>query len=163
MSMVRPNRSPRPRISWLPIRPGGGAARSHSRSRATKLAGSSNFRSAESRGVRLKWPAFLSGIKKVAKRGGLKMKTGFLASAAIAAAILLAVPAAAAEYVTILLEKVVNRTPDQTWAKIGPYCSISQWMNFSCVITAGNGAAAGTIRRLGGVNDEIIVAATPYS
>jgi hypothetical protein len=93
----------------------------------------------------------------------MKMKTGFLASAAIAATMLLAVPAAAAEYVTIVLEKMVNRTPDQTWAKIGPYCSISQWMSFSCVITAGNGVAAGTIRRLGGINDEIIVAATPYS
>ena len=91
------------------------------------------------------------------------MRTGLLASAAIAGTIFLAIPAAAAEYVTILLEKVVNRTPDQTWAKIGPYCSISQWMNFSCVITSGNGVAAGTIRRLGGVSDEIIVAATPYS
>jgi hypothetical protein len=90
------------------------------------------------------------------------MKTGFLVSAAIAAGMLLAAPAAAAEYTTIRLEKVVNRTPDQTWAKIGPYCSISQWMNFSCAITAGDGAA-GTIRRLGGINDEIIVAATPYS
>jgi Polyketide cyclase / dehydrase and lipid transport len=93
----------------------------------------------------------------------MKMKTGFLASAAVAAAILLAVPAAAAEYTTIILEKVVNRTPDQTWAKIGPYCSISQWMHFSCEITAGDGVAPGTNRRLGGINDEIIVAATSHS
>src|ERR1700758_3143379 len=103
------------------------------------------------------------GRNEVAMRRGMKMKTGFLTSAAIAATMLLTAPTAAAEYATILLEKVVNRTPDRTWAKIGPYCSISQWMNFSCVITAGNGAAAGTIRRLGGVNDEIIVAATPSS
>jgi hypothetical protein len=93
----------------------------------------------------------------------MKMKTGFLVSVAIATAMLLAVPAAAAEYATIILEKVVNRTPDQTWAKIGPFCSISQWMNFSCVITAGDGVAPGTNRRLGGINDEIIVATTPYS
>ena len=53
------------------------------------------------------------------------MKTGFLASAAIAVAMLVPVPAGAAEYTTILLDKVVNRTPDQTWAKIGPYCSIA--------------------------------------
>src|SRR5205814_151644 len=57
------------------------------------------------------------------KEGEIKMKTGFLASAAIAIS-LLAVPAQAAEYVTILLEKVVDRTPDQTWAKIGGYCAI---------------------------------------
>ena len=42
---------------------------------------------------------------------------------------LLAAPAAnAAEYTTILLDKVVNRTPDQTWAKIGPYCAIATWL-----------------------------------
>ncbi len=91
------------------------------------------------------------------------MKTGFFASAAIALAMLAAVPAQAAEYTTILLEKVVNRTPDQTWAKIGPYCSIAQWLNAPCVITAGNGVSVGTIRRLNGKTDEIIVAATPYS
>ena len=56
------------------------------------------------------------------------MKTGFLAGAAIAAAILVSVPAGAAEYTSILLEKVVNRTPDQTWAKIGPYCAITTWL-----------------------------------
>ena len=34
----------------------------------------------------------------------------------------------AAEYTTIILEKTVNRTPDQTWAKIGPYCAIATWL-----------------------------------
>ena len=48
------------------------------------------------------------------------MRTGFLASAAIAAAMLISVPAGAAEYTSILLDKVVDRTPDQTWSKIGP-------------------------------------------
>jgi Polyketide cyclase / dehydrase and lipid transport len=91
------------------------------------------------------------------------MKKVFLASAAIAMAMLVSVPAGAAEYVTILLEKVVNRTPDQTWAKIGPYCSIAQWLSAPCVITAGNGVSVGTNRRLRGTTDEIIVAATPYS
>src|SRR5690348_8860176 len=40
---------------------------------------------------------------------GIRMKTGFLASAAMAWA-LLAAPVQAAEYTTILLEKVVDRT-----------------------------------------------------
>ena len=90
------------------------------------------------------------------------MKTGFLASAAIAMA-LLAVPARCAEYTTILLEKVVDRTPDQTWAKIGPYCAIQTWLNVTCVITAGNGVSVGSNRLLNGNNNEIMVAATPYS
>src|SRR5438105_5081182 len=108
--------------------------------------------------------AFYQGIKQVAKqtKGRLKMRTGFLAGAAIAMA-LLAVPAQAAEYTTILLEKVVDRTPDQTWAKIGGYCAIQTWLKVTCVITAGNGVSVGSNRLLNGNNNEIMVAATPYS
>jgi hypothetical protein len=91
------------------------------------------------------------------------MKTGFFASAAIAVTMLAVLPAQAAEYTTILLEKIVDRTPDQTWAKIGPYCSIAQWLNAPCVITQGNGVSVGSIRRLRGTTDEIMVGATPYS
>ena len=91
------------------------------------------------------------------------MKTGFLASAAIAAAMLVSVPAGAAEYTTILLEKVVNRTPDQTWTKIGPYCSIATWLKVKCVLTVGNGTQVGTNRLLNDNNNEIMVASTPWS
>lgn len=91
------------------------------------------------------------------------MRTSFLASAAIGAAMLISVPAGAAEYTSILLEKVVNRTPDQTWAKIGPYCAIATWLKVKCAITAGNGVAVGTNRLLNDNNNEIMVAATPYS
>jgi hypothetical protein len=91
------------------------------------------------------------------------MKTGFLAGAAIAVS-LLALPAQAApEWATILMEKVVDRTPDQTWAKIGPYCAIQTWLKVPCVVTAGNQVSVGTNRRLNGKTDEIIVAMTPYS
>ena len=74
------------------------------------------------------------------------MTARLLASAAMASLLLVSVPAPAAEYTTILLEKVVNRTPDQTWAKIGPYCAIATWLKVKCVLTAGNGAAVGTNR-----------------
>jgi hypothetical protein len=91
------------------------------------------------------------------------MKTGFFAGAAIVLGLLASVPAQAAEYTTILLEKVVDRTPDQTWAKIGPYCAIAQWLKVTCVITAGNGVSVGSNRLLNGNNNEIMIAATPYS
>ena len=97
------------------------------------------------------------------------MKSGFFASAAIAlsvpvlGAMLAATPSQAAEYTTILLEKVVDRAPDQTWAKIGPYCAIAQWLKVTCVITAGNGVSVGSNRLLNGNNNEIMVGATPYS
>ncbi|HEY0265564.1 MAG TPA: SRPBCC family protein [Rhizomicrobium sp.] len=94
------------------------------------------------------------------------MKTGLFASAAIVLA-LLGAPVQAAEpheWRTILLEKVVDRTPDRTWAKIGGYCAIQQWLKLqSCVVTSGNGVALGTNRRLNGKTDEIIVAQTPWS
>ena len=91
------------------------------------------------------------------------MKTGFFAGAAIAMAMLAAGSAQAADYTTILLEKVVDRTPDQTWGKIGPYCAIAQWLKVTCVVTAGNGVSVGSNRLLNGNNNEIMIAATPYS
>ena len=90
------------------------------------------------------------------------MNKGVFASAAIALAIMTS-PLRAAEYTTIILEKTVNRTPDQTWSKIGPYCAIATWLKVTCVITAGNGVSVGTNRLLNGNNNEIMVAATPYS
>ncbi len=92
------------------------------------------------------------------------MKTRFLAGAAIAMAMLAAPAANAAEYTTILLDKVVNKTPDQTWAKIGPYCAIATWLKVTCVITGNvTGTPFGSNRLLNGNNNEVMVASTPYS
>src|SRR5215468_11287775 len=91
------------------------------------------------------------------KARGRAMKRGVFAGAAIVSAMLSAVPATAAEYTTILLEKTVDRTPDQTWAKIGPYCAIATWLKVTCVITAGNGVSVGSNRLLNGNNNEIMV------
>jgi len=92
------------------------------------------------------------------------MMARLLASAAMAASLLASVQANAAEFTTILLEKVVDRTPDQTWAKIGPYCAIQTWLKVTCVITGNvTGTPVGSNRRLNGRTDEVMVAATPYS
>jgi hypothetical protein len=107
--------------------------------------------------------AFYQGLNRAQSKGEMVMKTGFLANAAIGVTMLVSAPAGAAEYTTILLDKVVNRTPDQTWAKIGPYCAIATWLKVKCVLTAGNGVAVGTNRLLNDNNNEIMVAATPYS
>lgn len=96
------------------------------------------------------------------KAKGNAMNKGFFAGAAIALAVV-SMPVHAAEYTTIILEKTVDRTPDQTWAKIGPYCAIATWLKVTCVQTVGNGVSVGTNRLLNGNNNEIIVAATPYS
>jgi len=92
------------------------------------------------------------------------MMARLLASAAMAASLLVSVQASAAEFTTILLEKVVDRTPDQTWAKIWPYCAIQTWLKVTCVITGNvTGTPVGSNRRLNGRTDEVMVAATPYS
>lgn len=91
------------------------------------------------------------------------MVRGFFASAAMGLALLVPIPAMAAQFTTILLEKIVERTPEQTWARIGGYCAIAQWLRVNCVITSGNGVSVGTNRRLNDKTDEIIVAETPYS
>jgi hypothetical protein len=94
----------------------------------------------------------------------IRVKAAIFAGAAL---LLPAVPAAAAdkapEFGTILLEKVVDRTPDQVWARIGPYCAIQQWLEVPCQITTGNSVGVGTNRRLRGTTDEVMVAVTSHS
>jgi hypothetical protein len=98
------------------------------------------------------------------------MKTMFAGAAiALLLPVLISGPALAQnangphEWNSILLEKVVDRTPDQTWAKIGGYCTIATWLKVTCVVTQGNQVSVGTNRRLNGKTDEIMVAQTPYS
>jgi hypothetical protein len=114
--------------------------------------------------LRARLPSLINRAKgpQTAMRGGHRMK-GLFAGAAIAAMLLASLPASAAEWNTILLEKVVNRTPEQTWARIGPYCAIAQWLKVTCAITSGNQVSAGTNRLLNGDNNEVMVASTPWS
>ena len=91
-----------------------------------------------------------------------------LAGAAIAAVLAASLPALAADpdYVTIVLTKDVNRTPAQTWAKIGGYCAIQDWFKLPCSIASGDGKSVGTVRNLKRDNNtivEIMVAQTPWS
>ncbi len=75
----------------------------------------------------------------------------------------LALPATAAEYTTIDLEKTVDRPVDQVWAKIGDYCAIKDWLKLTCAITSGDGKSVGSNRRLRDTIDELMVAKTRYS
>jgi hypothetical protein len=67
------------------------------------------------------------------------------------------------EYVTIAMEIDVDRPAEETWAKVGEYCDISEWLNLDCVITSGEGGI-GTVRVLAsGRVTEIMVAQTELS
>jgi hypothetical protein len=91
-----------------------------------------------------------------------------LAGAAIVAALAAPLPALAADadYVTIVLDKTVNRTPDQVWAKVGGYCAIQDWFKLPCSIASGDGKSVGTVRNLkrdANTVVEVMVAQTPHS
>lgn len=84
--------------------------------------------------------------------------------AAVAAASLFGTTAIAADYTSIVIERPVNASADDTWKKIGPYCSLAEWLDAPCEITKGNGWDVGSIRSIaGGRVTEILVSKTRYS
>ncbi|HEV7959661.1 MAG TPA: SRPBCC family protein [Rhizomicrobium sp.] len=85
---------------------------------------------------------------------------GILTGAALSA--LLAMPAMAADYASFTLSMVANASPEKTWAKIGGFCAIHDWLGTTCEMT-GNGEV-GSIRKLNnGAVTEMMVAKTPFS
>jgi hypothetical protein len=86
-----------------------------------------------------------------------------LAVAAISAP-LFAGTASAAEYATVKLNISVNAPIDAVWKKVGGFCDITKWLPAlkSCDYTSGNGDL-GSVRRLAGRIDEVMVAKTAYS
>jgi hypothetical protein len=86
-----------------------------------------------------------------------------LLSILAAPAILLSSTVMAQEYVTIKMEIDVARSAEQTWAAVGDYCEISEWLGIDCTITSGDGGI-GTVRVLAsGRITEVLVAQTPLS
>jgi Polyketide cyclase / dehydrase and lipid transport len=72
------------------------------------------------------------------------------------------VPAQAADYVVIHMERTVDRPAALVWSRVGGYCQIEAWFGTKCAYTAGNGEI-GTNRRLNGTIDELMVGKTPLS
>lgn len=74
-----------------------------------------------------------------------------------------AIPATAADYITIRREAEVDRPADVVWKRVGAnYCSISEWLGMTCEIISGQGDV-GTVRKLNGETIEPMVAKTPHS
>jgi hypothetical protein len=81
-----------------------------------------------------------------------------------AAGLMSAAPAVAAEYSVIQLETTVDAPIEKTWAKVGGYCAIQDWLKrlAPCVLIGDGGV--GSIRKLGPQGlVEVMVAATKYS
>jgi hypothetical protein len=75
---------------------------------------------------------------------------------------LMTAPSMAADYTSFTLTTIANASPEKTWAKIGGFCAIHDWLGTSCVLT-GNGDV-GSIRAINdGKVTEMMVARTPFS
>jgi hypothetical protein len=85
-----------------------------------------------------------------------------ITAAAVAALALSAGGGAAAEFVTIPMETTVDRPADVTWKKVSGYCDIGAWLKTTCELTSGTGDM-GTVRRIAGRIDEVLVAKTAWS
>ncbi|WP_158637987.1 SRPBCC family protein [Sphingomonas ginsenosidivorax] len=70
---------------------------------------------------------------------------------------------AAPNYVTQRLEIVVDRPAAETWARIGRFCDLEEWLPRDCTITSGTEGELGAVRTLAGGTIEAIVATTPMS
>jgi hypothetical protein len=86
----------------------------------------------------------------------------FTAAAALGALALSAGATAAAEFVTISMETTVDSPADVTWKKVSGYCDIGAWFKTTCELTSGTGDV-GTVRRIAGRIDELLVAKTAWS
>jgi hypothetical protein len=84
--------------------------------------------------------------------------------AVLAAGLMASAPAFAADYSVIKLETTVNAPIEKTWAKVGGYCAIQEWIpRLAPCVMIGDGGV-GTIRKLGAQGFiEVLVAATKYS
>jgi len=92
------------------------------------------------------------------------MRNHLIVAAATLSASIFGTAAFAAEYTSIIIERPVNASADDTWKKIGPFCSLTEWLGPPCEITKGNGGDIGSIRSIfAGRVTEILVAKTRYS
>lgn len=85
-----------------------------------------------------------------------------LTAAVIATLAVTAGSAAAAEFVTIPLEATIDKPAAVAWDKVSAYCDIGAWFKTTCELTSGTGDV-GTVRRIAGRIDEVLVAKTAWS
>lgn len=66
-------------------------------------------------------------------------------------------------YTTMALEILINRPATETWARVGRFCDLKEWLDRDCTITFGKDGELGAVRTLAGGVIEPIVAVTPMS
>jgi hypothetical protein len=78
-------------------------------------------------------------------------------------ALVASAPAFSADFTVIRREIAVARPPDVVWAKVGDFCAgIAAFLKVQCAYVIGSGDV-GTVRRLTGGTDEVMIARTALS
>lgn len=91
------------------------------------------------------------------------MKTKLTLAALLCGALLGGGPALAAPYTVIALEGDVDRPLTAVWPRISGWCDIGAWVKVSCAVTGGVSGEVGSVRRIAGSIDEVLVAKTAAS
>jgi hypothetical protein len=86
----------------------------------------------------------------------------FTVAAVMASSLLAGPAAAAADFVTIPLQTVIERPADVAWKKVSDYCGIGAWFKTTCTYGSGTGEV-GTVRVIAGRIEELLVAKTAWS
>lgn len=63
-------------------------------------------------------------------------------------------------YISVPMEITVNKSAAETWARVGKYCDIGEWLQVPCTITKGKDGEFGAVRSIG---NEILVGKTELS
>lgn len=79
-----------------------------------------------------------------------------------ALAVCAATPAAAFDFVTVRRTIDVNKSAADVWAKVGGYCTISDWLKLKCAMKSGTGDV-GSVRLLNDQVEEVMVGKTATS
>lgn len=85
------------------------------------------------------------------------------AGLAAAATLFCALPAAAADFQVIHYELDVARPAAAAWAVVGDYCVIKDWFKLDTCAYTTAARGVGSVRRLNGTIDEVMVSQTPLS
>jgi Polyketide cyclase / dehydrase and lipid transport len=91
------------------------------------------------------------------------MKSTILIAACLGGAFLTGGSALAAPYTVIALDGDVDRPIEAVWPRISGWCDIGAWVKVSCAVTSGKSGEVGSVRRIAGSIDEVLVARTATS
>jgi len=66
-------------------------------------------------------------------------------------------------YMSVHMEVDVNKSAAETWARVGKFCDLGEWLRAPCVISSGQDGQLGAVRTIAGRIIEVLVGKGPTS